>query len=242
MENASKALIMAGGVLIALMVVAALMLMFNNLSEYQNYADKNVESAQIAEFNNQYVTYNRDNVRGSDLYSLINRAINYNERKTSTGTEGKEFQYEPITITFDFDGKVRELAMDNNLLIKNNEYTLSGTGSTFESVIQKINQLQNKYGSNEIVSLTTNMTKIFIEDTSTEDAKERAVIFYNNIAKTDISDWSSIAPGSQIRTDIYTYYEYVQFKRAYFDCTETKYSSQTGRVISMKFKFNGRLN
>lgn len=35
MENASKALIMAGGILIALLVIGALVLMFNQLSYYQ---------------------------------------------------------------------------------------------------------------------------------------------------------------------------------------------------------------
>ena len=35
MENASKALIMAGGVMIALLIIGSLLLMFNNLSSYQ---------------------------------------------------------------------------------------------------------------------------------------------------------------------------------------------------------------
>ena len=34
MENASKALIMAGSILIGLMVIGALLLMFNSLSSY----------------------------------------------------------------------------------------------------------------------------------------------------------------------------------------------------------------
>ena len=82
MENASKALIMAGSVLIALMIIGALLLMFNNLSSYQNTNNDNEMQAQIIEFNNQYETYNRDDVRGSDLYSLLNKVIDYNRRKS----------------------------------------------------------------------------------------------------------------------------------------------------------------
>ena len=41
MENASKALIIAGSVLIALLVIGALMLMFNNLTTYQNAGEDN---------------------------------------------------------------------------------------------------------------------------------------------------------------------------------------------------------
>ena len=65
MENASKALIMAGGVLIALMILGALLLMFNNLSSYQNTNTQTTEEAQVIAFNNQFETYNRNGVRGS---------------------------------------------------------------------------------------------------------------------------------------------------------------------------------
>ena len=41
MENASKALLMAAGVLIALIIIGALLLMFNNLSNYQETNTQN---------------------------------------------------------------------------------------------------------------------------------------------------------------------------------------------------------
>ena len=75
MENASKALIMAGSVLIALLIIGALILMFNSLSSYQKTNVEGTRSSQIVEFNNQYDTYDRKNVRGSDLYSLLNKVI-----------------------------------------------------------------------------------------------------------------------------------------------------------------------
>ena len=56
MENASKALIMAGSVLIALMIIGALLLMINNLSSYQETDTKTARDAQVVEFNNQYET------------------------------------------------------------------------------------------------------------------------------------------------------------------------------------------
>ena len=103
MENATKALIIAGSVLIALMVIGALLLMFNNLSSYQETNVQGTREAQILEFNNQYETYNRKDVRGSDLYSLLNRAIDYNRRKSTAGTgndQGQYLAYEPMTIEF----------------------------------------------------------------------------------------------------------------------------------------------
>lgn len=32
------------------------------------------------------------------------------------------------------------------------------------------------------------------------------------------------------------YYQYTQFKRAYFKCTEMKHDSGTGRVVEMNFE------
>ena len=108
MENASKALIIAASVFIALMILGALLLMFNNLSNYQNVGTQTTREAQVIEFNNQYTSYDRKNVRGSDLYSLLNRAIDYNKRKSTAGTgkdEGQYIAYQPMEITFDLNNK-----------------------------------------------------------------------------------------------------------------------------------------
>lgn len=40
------------------------------------------------------------------------------------------------------------------------------------------------------------------------------------------------------KNDVYQYYEYIQFKRARFDCTKVEYNQQTGRIKRMEFKFN----
>lgn len=103
MENASKALIMAGSVLIALMIIGALLLMFNNLSNYQNTGTQSTKETQIVEFNNQYETYNRNSVRGTELITLLFQTVDYNKRESTAGTgnnQGQYLAYEPITITF----------------------------------------------------------------------------------------------------------------------------------------------
>lgn len=81
MENATRALTMAGGILIALMILGALFLMFNNLSSYQNQNDTSTKSTQIAEFNNQFEPYNKkDNLTLMELHSVYNK-VNSNNKK-----------------------------------------------------------------------------------------------------------------------------------------------------------------
>ncbi len=88
MENASRALMMAGGILIALMVLGALMLMFNNLSSYQEQNDITQEQAQVAEFNNQYLAYEKDNLTLMEMKSLYNK-IQSNNVQNSEITENQ---------------------------------------------------------------------------------------------------------------------------------------------------------
>lgn len=243
MENASKALIMAGSVLIALMIIGALLLMFNSISSYQQTDTESARQAQVVQFNNGYSTYNRKNVRGSDLYSLLNKAIDYNRRESSAGTgwsdQGQSLQYEPMTIKFSITPADFRIDSTNRLFTGSGNYEISGNTNTFENSIKaKIDNLENEYGQESLVSLSSNITRIF-PDTEEVDTVEQ----FNKISKrVTVSSWDEIKPGSQIRNDVYTYYEYIQFKRAYFDCESVEYNQETGRIVEMVFKFTGKFN
>ena len=243
MENASRALIMAGSVLIALMIIGALLLMFNNLSNYQQTNIETEAQAQVVRFNNGYTTYNRKNVRGSDLYSLLNKVIDYNRRQSSAGTgwsdQGQELQYEPMTIKFSITPSDLRFDNTNRLFTGTGNYEISGSTNTFENSIKtKIDDLENEYGQETLVALTSNVTKV-LPDVEAVDTVEQ----FNKISrKVTITSWDQIKPGSQIRNDVYTYYEYIQFKRAYFDCESVEYNQETGRIVEMVFKFTGKFN
>lgn len=73
MENATKALLMAGGILIAILILGALMLFATNLAEYKNSQDASEKSSQIAEFNNQYMPYDKDDLTLMELKTLYNK-------------------------------------------------------------------------------------------------------------------------------------------------------------------------
>ena len=260
MENASKALIMAGSVLIALMIIGALMLMFGNLTSYQETDTQGTRSAQITEFNQQFETYNRDNVRGSDLYSLLNKVIDYNRRQSSAGTgatdRGQELQFTPMEITFtinrrklvaDGEDKSPRLFVDSQF---SDTITVSKTDNSFEKYVEeKINDLEDDYGQDSLANLTTGLTKIFVDNITGLKPEKKEEIRQNfNAASRKVQIKSSddldkmIGVGSDIREDVYTYYEYIQFKRAHFDCTDIEYDGNTGRVIGMEFEFNGKFN
>ena len=248
MENASKALIMAGSVLIALMIIGALILTFSNITAYQETNTRSTRSTQMAEFNSQYETYNRKDVRGSDLYSLLNKAIDYNRRESTAGTNwadrGQEMAYEPMTITFTISD-ISELSADGtNRLFTSSTNEVTGKSNDFGNKVKdEIDDLEAEYGQSSLTNLTTNLTKIFIDDGADVDEKEEAVKNFNSASrKLTVNNFSEIDEDSTIRSDVYKYYEYIQFKRAHFDCEKVEYNNQTGRITKMEFKFNGKFN
>ncbi len=57
MENASKALIMAGGVLLGVLLISLAVYLFSSYAEYSSNAYERMEAAQIEQFNAQFLKY-----------------------------------------------------------------------------------------------------------------------------------------------------------------------------------------
>lgn len=243
MENASKALVMAGGVLIALMIIGALLLTYNGIRNYQQSDTVDLAQLQVGEFNNQFETYNRKDVRGNDLYSLLNRTVDYNKRQTTAGTTTtarNENAFEPMKINVDFasnfNRKLLAYDQNDNKIFKKNNYDVS----SLKNALDKVDKIEDNYGGQTVTnSLASNITKIFIDSNDPEEQKKALDNLSAITHKT--YTWNDIRPGSSMRNDIYTYYEYIQFKRAIFECTGEKYNDTTGRIVEMNFKFTGKL-
>ena len=78
MENASKALAIAGSILLSIMIIATLLYMVNNIREVKNQEDEQLKQQQILEFNKEYESYEKNLMRGTDVITVINKANNSN--------------------------------------------------------------------------------------------------------------------------------------------------------------------
>lgn len=81
MENATKALEMAGSLLIGVLLLGCLLFAYTRMSELKDTEHKVEVSQQAQDFNQDYETYNRNNLYGSDLFSLANQIEDYNKKK-----------------------------------------------------------------------------------------------------------------------------------------------------------------
>ncbi len=89
MENASKALIMAGSVLLALLIIGTLVFMFNSLSNLKREEASSEEVIKIVEFNKKIQMFDRD-LYGSELISLANLIDDYNKSEAAEYVGYKE--------------------------------------------------------------------------------------------------------------------------------------------------------
>ncbi len=84
MENASKALIIASGILIAILIISLLVTGWNKITDYSRVHEEIETEEQITNFNKEFESYNKRVVRGYELISLENLVYDTNTRYTSS--------------------------------------------------------------------------------------------------------------------------------------------------------------
>ena len=80
MENASKALLIAGGVLIAVMLISLGVYLFQNSSNLSASYFKKLEEDAINVFNSKFLTYEKD-LYPQEMVGLINLVKEVNEKQ-----------------------------------------------------------------------------------------------------------------------------------------------------------------
>ena len=80
MENASKALLMAGAMLIVLLITSLIVYMYQGIRVLPETEQEMREAEELEKFNKQYQAYERDGIRGTDVITLANKAITNNDQ------------------------------------------------------------------------------------------------------------------------------------------------------------------
>ncbi len=229
MENASKALLIAAGILVGLIVISMILISYNEISGYYESKEKARTEEQLIVFNKQYIPYNRENVRGSELLSLINKIIDFN-------TLSEE---ELITISIKIPNDSNENAKlfyysyDKTKTIKLITLGKAYTHNNIREILDPANEIESNYTQALATKLAANMSTLMGENT--RKTKRDLLVELKMIKPND----TYTRPDDIVdNEEILKYYQYQQFKRAHFNCTSLKYTEQ-GRVKSFDFEFNG---
>ncbi len=87
MENASKALLIAGAILIVILLISLGIYIYSQAQQTINSV--NMDEQQITAFNNKFAQYEGDSRSGSEVNALINQVISSNQAATAEGAEEK---------------------------------------------------------------------------------------------------------------------------------------------------------
>lgn len=222
MENASKALLMAGGMLIALLIIGALLLVFNQIGDYEKAQTSNEKASQVADFNKEFIRF-VDDVHGYDLITVINKVIDFNKKDGSTGNEkdiGNSVDYsKKITVKItNMNTFKKDIGVNGKsaLLSGNRDtYTEPGENKELIEAINKFSTMEKQYTLGAMSKLSANYDAIESGDKSIQDVIGK---------KIDIST-----------DDIAKYREYSEFKSATFKGSDTKYDGD--QIVELTFEY-----
>ena len=210
MENMTKALEIAASVLIGVLILSLLVFGYNQIREQKNIEQKNERASQLSKFNINFESYAKDTVYGSEILSLANEVINYNERKAVDG-------YQEI-----------ELEVKISTGVLNGQYLVAGTYSA-TSLDQQYKKLVKKIKEADISVFGKSISYWSkLSDKETEKTVK---------ARSDFSE-SEYTKLKTNRTTYKKYVEeQTDFARKTFKYDDvTEYDSGNGRIIKIMFK------
>ena len=123
MENAARALTMAAGVLIGIMIISIAVYLFTSLGNTSSEIYSKVEQTKIDKFNSQFLKYYRlDTCTAHDIVSIANLAKNSNEYYELE--EGSGYNYYVNVSVMDYiDSKGSKNEEDNFEKLDDAKYT-----------------------------------------------------------------------------------------------------------------------
>lgn len=271
MENASKALLIAGGMILVMLIIGLLIFAWGKFSDFYTNKDDLAEITDTSEFNSQFTGYERKDIHGYELISLANRISDYNMRFSNLSDAYNDERYKPITMTIDIKGNADKFRLEvtandgititsqsqhsffyyyNNRLMeqstsKNDILNFIKTATSIETHYR--NSTTASKLAKSINSLILSKQQIEYNKTARnmteEQSKRSAVDNYKAIigSETDITYENMVNELTSSSGDIMKYYEYYQFKKGIFECTGITYDNVNSRVNSISFKFTGKI-
>ena len=229
MENASKALLMAAGVLIVILILSVFMYFVNQVSDFKKSNSDAVKDSQLATFNEQFTQYARNDLKGVEIISLINKVVNYNKKSTGAG----EINYsQKITLKIAIGQEFKsKYASDVNLeLFKNDPYEISTDENN--ELIQKA--LEDKYTLKMLDKMSSNYEALKTYYTARTDAERSSGKSVKDVTGKDYGIDNSNY--QQLLDNIIQHREYSEFKTATFQVVGSP-TYIDGQISRMEFKY-----
>ena len=213
MENASKALIIAGSVLLAILIITALIYTFSQISSLKQVEVSSEEEKILTQYNKEIESFNRNGLYGSEILSLANLIEDYNKRQSDL--KGYKAITLNVSITQIIDAKY----------FKETEYSkYVDLIKDFENLEKKMKNLKNEKICGQTLEKLAGMKTEALEDL----ISRYNIANRSNYTLDDIEE--KITEYQSLNTEMQT------FKNKKFSTPEVEYDNLMGRIVKMSFK------
>ena len=134
MDNAAKALMIAGGILLAILVISMGVYIWQLSGDFINQGENEKEQERIIAFNREYESYQRQALRGADVITIINKVRNNN-------IKNKDAQ--ELLITWEINLKQDLTGENNKTILKKGKHTEELSGSRFTQLFEDKNAVKS---------------------------------------------------------------------------------------------------
>ena len=227
MENASKALLMAGGVLLAILIISLVLLLNTSITNFENAQNNEKEKREIVAFNREYEAYNKSVLHGTDIITVVNKAIEHNKKMSVSESETPYYINIKIEIPEDNLFVTTGKKINNKLKSGDEGYETDMVSNEFSEVGVSNYSTTTSYG------LSRGIHSLGEWESSANEGDFQMNTGIISFFGQDVKD-------IKINSGDYTYYIYsglTNFKRGIFECTGVGYSNATGRINEMSFKY-----
>lgn len=266
MENAVKALLIAAGIFLVILILSLAMAFYQKVTDFYNAEHERTVIEQTQKFNAQFENYNREKIRGSDIISLMNKVIDYNASQSYQ--EGTNYKRIKVNIELGGNNILEQFRYSEDSITEKNRHLKSSITNTVgadnwssdrnlveltqtsDDLIKKAKEKLNiDITDTQLQQIASNISNLIIDENSEtvtainnrvfraemiKELLDLPILIDENTAKTKtVADRNKINVIQEIASQ---YYQYMQFKRAYFDCKKVLYDDETNRVESMKFE------
>ena len=231
MENASKALIMAGSILMAILVIGLLVFGYQQLSSLQQTETDAEDNDKLARYMNQFEQFGRT-LYGSELLSLANLQEDYNtsDARINTGYDKVEIT---VTITNEIDAQISD-----KVYFQPNTYDLSEIvedAKKLEEERAKYEEPKRAYNNKSVKYYAGKSNREIAIDLLGIEPPSNYTNYQieNEILVNDKTTSDLLAEIHAYTSLNSTYTEFRTGKQ--FDCVDIGYNTQNGRINKMVF-------
>lgn len=228
MENSAKALLIAGGILISIVVISISMMVYSNVTSLSKQKQEIMDEEELIKYNKEWESYNRNNLKGTDIVTIYNKAMAENaEYEENYGI--KNF----ITIEFSLKDDIKEYYVlhywDNN--------KMKSKTSDERTVISGGKKYDTKSNYDKISSFFNNMKTTGNKEIIKDISQIKNIADANTTLKNlDGISFQTVCNNTLHPPYIEHYTPQAAFKLLDFECTNITYNNERVSKISFSEK------